>query len=155
MHLSALFLTVFSATLVTSLALPLTVPGSVRITNQTPAFDSAGDGNTPDRRRQGRRESGPPTDWPLASDSTETFSSKCSYDCSGKKREVNRPETDTLPGLEGSAGERMTKGKRRRTSGETLIAKRSCSSHGCDNAEEGGVDVDGTNWDNDGSAWDN
>ena len=140
MYSSALFLTVLFATLVASLALPLPKPDSVRITNQTPASDSASDGNTADRRRYGRRNPGPSTDWPLASGSTETFHSKCSYDCSGKKREVDRRDIDTLAGWEGSAGERMTKSKlNRRTSA---------------NGKEGEVDVDGTNWDN-GSAWDN
>lgn len=139
MHISTLFLTASSATLVASLALPLPEPDSVRITNQTPAFDSISDANTAERR-----------------DSTETFNSKCSYDCSGKKREVDRREIDIPTGLEArSAGGKMTKAKLNGRTVENKVAKRSCSSHGCVNAEEGGVDVDGTNWDNYGSAWDN
>jgi len=87
MRLSTLTLAVLSAALATSLALPVQHDSrdSVRITNQTPAFNFASDGSEVDRRQD------PPTegafDW--SSDSSETSGSNCSGDCLGTARQGN------------------------------------------------------------------
>jgi hypothetical protein len=79
MRFRTLFLTALSTTLVTSLALPVQHKGrdSVRITNQTPAFDSANDDSAVNKR-QGAPPEGT-FDW--TSDSSETFRSNCKGDC--------------------------------------------------------------------------
>ena len=79
MRLRTLFLAALSANLVASIALPPQHDGrdSVRITNQTPAFDSVSDGSTVGERQDASPEGR------FDGDSTETSNSKCSYDCSG------------------------------------------------------------------------
>ncbi|KAK0620751.1 hypothetical protein B0T14DRAFT_567482 [Immersiella caudata] len=81
MHRHRLMLAALSAAIATSFALPAQ-HGSlddVRITNQTPALDSASDSNVFDKRQDSPPEG--TFDW--SSDSSETPGSNCSGDCLG------------------------------------------------------------------------